>query len=316
MNNKEIEKCIRKNNLGKIEEINQINEGIINNNFFIKTNKGKFFLKIYSNDLSISKIEHIKEIENFMFNNNIPAIKSIINDNEHKISIYPFMDSNRSHDYNDKDYFLIGQMLAKIHKASFNIDLPRKLKKYEHENKSTKNNSKKNIKYIEIINNKHNPSETDLIYKEYLEKKLKYSNNFEYKKEIQNNTLIHGDYHPGNLFFNKKKTEIIGICDWEKSIYGLRNYDFAKAYLNLSFGSGEENINICLDIKRYLTNGYRRILELSNEEIEDGIKLRIRDYLFDSSLEDRYLIHNDDRSNKFVKNWIRILDYFCQDNTF
>ncbi len=317
MNNKEIEGYIVKNNnIGEIKEINEINEGVINDNFIVKTNKGKFFIKKYSDDLADSKIEYIKEIENFMSNNDIPAIKSIINDKEHKISIYPFIESNRSHDYNEKDYFLIGQMLAKIHKASFNIDLPKELKQFGFENKSTENNSSKTTKYIEDINSKHSLSEIDLIYKEYLEKKLNYSKKFEYKQEIQNDVIIHGDYHPANLFFNKDKTEIVGICDWEKAGYAPRTYDFAKSYLNLSFGSGEENIDICLDIKRYLTEGYRTILELSDEDINNGIKLRIKDYLFDSSLEDRYFINNDNRSNKFVKNWIRILDFFCQDNLF
>lgn len=230
MNQKEIMEFININNIGEVEEINRINEGVINDNFIVKTNKGKFFIKKYSNNLADSKIEYIKEIENFMSDNDIPAIKSVINDKEHKISIYPFIESNRSHDYNEKDYFLIGQMLAKIHKASFNIDLPKELKQFGFENKSTENNSSKTTKYIEDINSKHSPSEIDLIYKEYLEKKLKYSKIFEYEQELQNDVIIHGDYHPANLFFNKDKTEIIGICDWEKAGYAPRTYDFAKSY--------------------------------------------------------------------------------------
>ncbi len=299
-----------------IKRLDKINEGIMNHNFLIETNICKFFLKKYSSDLSISKIEYIKKIEDFMFNNNIPAIKAIINNKKYKMSLYPFIESNRSHNYNYKDYYLMGQMLAKIHKVSFNKNLSEEFKKNKFKDKFLINNNGVFAKYINIINNKDKPTKLDLIYKKYLEKKLKYSNSFKYEQEVKNDTIIHGDYHPGNLFFNKNKTKIIGICDWEKSIYGPRSYDFAKAYINLSFGSGEENIDICIKIKKKLREGYRSILKLSNKEIEDGIKLRIKDFLANSFLEDRYFLYNDVRSNKFVKNWIRILDYFCQKNLF
>ena len=43
-----------------------------------------------------------------MIENNIPAIKSIILDKENNIVIYPFIESNRTHNYNNKDYFFNG----------------------------------------------------------------------------------------------------------------------------------------------------------------------------------------------------------------
>lgn len=205
----------------------------------------------------------------------------------------------------------MGQMLGRIHKVSFQKEIPKEIKRFYFKNKEYKQNINK---YLDIINKKNNKSEEDILYKEYLEKKIHYSKNFNFDFNIENNSIIHGDFHPGNILFDEQKTKIIAICDWEKCEYAPREYDLAKSYLNLSFGSGEENLDICLEIKKYLLEGYRSVLEISDTEFENGIKIRIKDYLFTSYLEDKYLINNDNRSSRFVKNWINILDFFCKNN--
>jgi aminoglycoside phosphotransferase (APT) family kinase protein len=159
----------------------------------------------------------------------IPAISMLqskdntpfINIEDQIFAVYSFVESDRSHIYSNDDYFRIGQMLAKIHlisKDSIQIDL---------ELKTVKNNdivkTKEILKsYKERIESKEMKDETDVLFLQYINLKLKILETMKDSVEIYNHPehILHGDYHAGNLLIDKDSRGIIGVCDWEKNRKG------------------------------------------------------------------------------------------------
>ncbi|MCK9273443.1 phosphotransferase, partial [Candidatus Gracilibacteria bacterium] len=109
-------------NLGFLKSFEQINEGVLNVNYKIETEKGKFFIKTVRGKKQDS-IETIYQTEKYMADRGIPAVSMLLSkDNENFLKlenlafcVYPFIESNRSHIYSEQDYFRMGKMLAKIH---------------------------------------------------------------------------------------------------------------------------------------------------------------------------------------------------------
>jgi len=127
---------------------------------------------------------------------------------------------------------------------------------------------------------------------------------------ILNDTLVHGDFHAGNLSIAKNTREIIGICDWEKAQYAPRAYDLARVYLYTGFDTDTDDVVECLKISEKFLRGYRSVIQISDNEFKKGLLVRLRNNVFTTWIEDKCYLNNDARANKFLKNSILTLDYF------
>ena len=299
--------CI-KNNLGELIFFERANEGMVSNSYILTTTMNKFFLKTYRGDFDIN----VHNIEKFMEGFGIPAINAIAVDMSEKSIIYPYVESDRSHNYEMSDYYTMGKMLANIHSASFGKVVLEKSGKFLYEEVKNNQSLVETKKYIDFIEKKDIKDDTDLLFLIYLQKKLQYSGSFINNEILPNDVLIHGDYHAGNLLFDKKTREIIGICDWDKSKYAPRTYDVARAYLYIGFSSGTEDLELCEEIGEKVLQGYRSVLPLSDEDLKKGIMINLKSYIYTSWLEENYYKLNNPRTNKFIKNKIKILDHFLK----
>lgn len=306
----DVGEILNKYNLGQILSTDVVNEGVLNNNHIILTDKGRFFLKLYKNKNS-DEIKYISEIEKFMKSSSVKSVQAIIIDEINKWMLYKFIQSDRGHSYSLEDYYLMGQELGNIHVASYNRQIPEYLKSNFYKDKiSTTESIDKMEGYLNQINQKKIIDETDKLFLNYLEKKLSYIKKIGNIKELSNDTLIHGDFHAGNLLVDRDTRKIIGICDWEKAQYAPRAYDLARAYLYIGFGTNTYDISECLKIGNAVLEGYRSVLKILDKEFKEGILIKLKKDVFTTWIEDKYYINNDSRANKFIKNSILTLDYF------
>jgi Ser/Thr protein kinase RdoA (MazF antagonist) len=305
-----IESIVTKHKLGNLISFNTVNEGILNENYVFETTKGKFFFKNCRLKIK-ERMQYINDVERFMEAKNIPVLSAIIIDEEEGYMLYPFIESDRTHNYNLKDYFKMGEILAKIHAVTYKKEIAENLKHFLYIERDVVDKLEKLKEYQETLKNKENKDKTDILFLEYIEKKLLYAQNHIELDILPNDTLIHGDFHAGNLLIDKITREIVGVCDWEKAQYAPRALEIAKAYLFIAFNESAKSIDECVQIGDTLLEGYRSILFLSDEEFEIGLKLRIKSNIFTHWIEDRYYLSKDDRANKFIENGIMILDHFC-----
>lgn len=305
-----IEAIVQKHDLGDFISFDAVSEGVLNKNFIFETSKGKFFLK-NCHAKTKTRMKFINDVEKFMKTSDVPSVVALAIDESKGYMLYSFIDSDRAHDYNLNDYFKIGQMLGHIHAVTYKKDIPENLKQFPYIEKDLTDILVGMKKYKEMLESKEDKNEIDKSFLEYIEKKLSYAENYSDIPKLANDTLIHGDFHAGNLLLSKDTREIIGICDWERAQYSPRVLDIARAYLYIGFGTNTDNVAECTEIGGAVLEGYRTILPLSDEEFQKGIKIRIKSNIFTHWIEDKYYFQKDARANKFIKNAIMILDHFC-----
>ena len=125
---------------------------------------------------------------------------------------------------------------------------------------------------------------------------------------MPNDTLIHGDYHPGNLLIDKITGEIVGVCDWEKVEFGSRSYELARSLLYTCFDGDYKEEKSLADSKLFL-EGYLSVFPMSVDEIMDGLNMRIYRMALSSWIEEKYYKNHDSRANHLIRHEVNIIDY-------
>ena len=82
-------------------------------------------------------------------------------------------------------------------------------------------------------------------------------------------TVIHGDFHPGNILFDPKTRKIVGICDWEKSQYGSRALDLLHTLIYTNFRNDYIYKNAMKNM-RIMFKAYNNEFPISCPEIIQG----------------------------------------------
>lgn len=256
-------------------------------------------------------MQYINDVEKFMQTSETPSVAAIAMDETEGYMLYDFIESDRTHDYDLKDYFKMGKMLGHIHAVTYEKGVSDNLKRFPYVEKDVIDSIEKMKEYKKVLEDKLEKDLMDISFLEYIEKKLSCAEVYIKTETLPNDILVHGDFHAGNLLLSKDTRDIIGICDWEKAQYSPRALDVARAYLYIGFGTNTYDVVECVQIGNAVLEGYRTVLPLSDEDFDKGIKMRVRADIFTNWIEDKYYIQKDDRANKFIKNAIMILDYFC-----
>lgn len=300
-------------NIGIFQKYERLDEGVLNLNYKLYTDTGTYFTKGVRSKKHDS-LEIIYRVEKLMKDAGIPAISMLttqtgeyaVDVEGQKFTLYPFVESDRSHTYSMEDYYRMGEMLARIHKVT-EKSIPTNLNL-----KSVKNNN--TVEIIETLNSykerilaKNAQDETDALFLRYINLKLEILNTMEDSLEIFSHKthVLHGDYHAGNLLLDKDSREIIGICDWEKTESGSRAYEIARSALFLF----ENPVQEIEQMRSYL-QGYLSIYFISKEELIEGFTFRAKIMIKSKWMEDLYYNNGDTRSNKFVSNDIERMHFF------
>lgn len=308
-----IQKICFEYDIGNYISVEKVPEGVLNDNYILTTTTGKYFIKSVREGAK-DKLKTIYCAETLMKNRDIPAIAMLttksgdifVADDTKVYTLYPFIEAMKNSNYSDTDCLSMGKMLGKIHIAG-SIDIPDLLKSREFKKPSREVILNRLKSYKDAIRNKNNPDDTDKLFLEYIDIKLA---TIEKIKEITlpNDTLIHGDCHPGNLLIDKTTREIIGVCDWEKAEFGSRPYELALSLLYTCF-NGEHNKNKSLVDSKLFLEGYISVFPMSVNEIMDGLNMRIYRMTLSSWIEEKYYKNNDSRANHLIRHEMDIIDY-------
>ena len=275
---KEAQKISNYYNLGKIKSIKLFEEGLVNSNYKLTTEKGDYVLRFLGKELDKWHMDYIKLERRVLFHlkkKNFPyeIPTPLANKNKKYLS-----ESNGNHywiykmipgeieDLNEARLKEIAKAVATYYK--YVKDLKIKVKK-EHFVMSWF------IEQYEVIEKKlskiKNPTKTDKLVKE----------NFEFFKDLvhkldkinfkQNMIAAHGDIHKANVLF--KGNKLIGMIDFDNIKIAPRVEDLAYALRLSTLGSrglNKKATNVFL-------KEYEKYVKLTKKEKSFIIPLIIRD---------------------------------------
>jgi Ser/Thr protein kinase RdoA (MazF antagonist) len=324
MNEEHLERLCKEYDIGAVLSLEENQEGVLNRNYLLTTSQGKYFIKSIR-EKRRSHLPYIAEVEVFMHERGVPAVcmlstidgKKFVEYDSDIYTVYPFLESVRTHQYDLSDFERMGTMLGRIHLAG-SENVPLLLAQKSFNEKPVDVVRAKLERHRDDIQAKSIQDKTDSLFLEYLGLKLEMMNEIADTPWLPKDTLVHGDYHSRNLLINPDR-EIIGICDWEQSDMNARAYELARSLLYVCFnGESEENPHIydqdiAIDAARAFIRGYISIYPISNDEVKAGLKLRLRKLVYSFWIEEQYYERRDSRSNKFVPHEMRLIRDFSEE---
>lgn len=311
--------------LGIPVKVDANQEGVLNMNYVLATEKGKFFIKSVR-DKKKSHIPYIADVEEFMQSCGIPAIGMLSTRLDRKFvtygtdvyTVYPFIDSVRTHIYDLADFRRMGEMLGHVHRAG-SSSVPDVLRAKQFKERSAELVVEKLRAYGHIIETKLAKDETDILFLKYIHLKLEMMSRTAQITPLPLGTLTHGDYHTRNLLIDGTR-KVIGICDWEQASMNARSYELARSLLYVCFnGRSEEEPNnydndMAMTFAQAFISGYSYIYPISYAELVQGMKSRWKQLVRSFWIEEQYYTNKDARSYKFISHEMRlILDFANED---
>lgn len=259
---KEILEITKRFNLGSITSYKSIKGGLVNFNYILKTNKGKYIVRIVGEN-SNSKIKHLKiqfEILDFLKKENFPYLipqpletnnsKKIVNLNKKMMWVYEMIEGANRDRPNLLQMKQMAKALAIYHKY---------IKKFK--SSIIKDDSKKRIlegfKKMEYIKGKTESDRLALKYKDYFKNLFLELKNTNYSLK---NLFVHGDFDSSNVLFHNKRLN--AIIDFDDVSYEPRIFDVAVSLRDSCCTRGR------LDIQKskIFLKEYEKISKLSKKE--------------------------------------------------
>jgi homoserine kinase type II len=215
--------------LGKVKSIKPIAGGWVNYNYLLKTDKGKFVVRLLgakmkkdTKDRLSTEFKVLSHLHKKKFPYAIPyPLKNkkgnyLMNNGKTLLWVYPYIEGSPIKDYDNAMIKSIARALATYHKTVGNIkitnnrkvDSLREISKKYKQMKKVRSNNPANKLMLENID----------FFEGSLNKLEKINFN---TKQVP----IHYDFHKGNLLFNKK--QVVGILDFERLLYAPRILDIA-----------------------------------------------------------------------------------------
>ena len=256
----------------KILEIKNIDNGILNSNFYIKTKNKKYILRIYEANRTIDEEKQelilLDRIVDF-----IPvsiAIKNIDNEyisifNNKKFALFEYIDGNSITKIDTHIIREIAIYLGKLH--SFTKDIS-----FEKYNRKTRIN-------FDFYHNEIKKSEIDFKFKNELLNSADKINGFDFS--ILPSGVIHGDIFPDNVLLDDYNN-IKVIFDFNESYYAPFIFDIAiviNFWIKINgFDFFTEN-NLIRDFLNYYSK-YRKITKEELKSLDIACKKMALTFIF------------------------------------
>ena len=241
----------------KILEIKNIDNGILNSNFYIKTKNKKYILRIYEANRTIDEEKQelilLDRIVDF-----IPvsiAIKNIDNEyisifNNKKFALFEYMDGNSITKIDTHIIREIAIYLGKLH--SFTKDIS-----FEKYNRKTRIN-------FDFYYNEIKKSEIDFKFKNELLNSADKINGFDFS--ILPSGVIHGDIFPDNVLLDDYNN-IKVIFDFNESYYAPFIFDIAIV-INFWIKINDFDFFTENNLIRDFLNYYSKYRKITKEELK------------------------------------------------
>lgn len=325
INPEHLERLCRDFGVGVNPITEENSEGVLNKNYLLTTDQGRYFIKSVREKRK-SSVPYIAAVEEFFFRRGIPAVcmrrtqdgSAFAEYDSSVYTVYPFLESVRTHKYDRTDFRTMGEMLGRIHLAG-SVNIPPTLSQKLFDEKSPEMVVEKLRHHRSSIREKRTLDSTDIAFLDYIELKLNMLARAAHIESLPMDTLVHGDYHTRNLLLNPKR-EIIGICDWEQASMNARSYELARSVLYVCFnGESDDDQSHVYDTQKAIEPahafiaGYSSIYPISNEELVAGMKLRWKKLVYSFWIEEQYYASGDARSNKFIAHEMRLIEEFANE---
>lgn len=241
----------------KILEIKNIDNGILNSNFYIKTKNKKYILRIYEANRTIDEEKQelilLDRIVDF-----IPvstAIKNIDNEyisifNNKKFALFEYIDGNSITKIDTHIIREIAIYLGKLH--SFTKDIS-----FEKYNRKTRID-------LDFYYNEIKKSENDFKFKNELLNSADKINGFDFS--ILPNGIIHGDIFPDNVLLDDYNN-IKVIFDFNESYYAPFIFDIAIV-INFWIKINDFDFFTENNLIRDFFNYYSKYRKITKEELK------------------------------------------------
>ena len=241
----------------KILEVKNIDNGILNSNFYIKTKNKKYILRIYEANRTIDEEKQelilLDRIVDF-----IPvsiAIKNIDNEyisifNNKKFALFEYIDGNSITKIDTHIIREIAIYLGKLH--SFTKDIS-----FEKYNRKTRIN-------FDFYYNKIKKSEIDFKFKNELLNSADKINGFDFS--ILPSGVIHGDIFPDNVLLDDYNN-IKVIFDFNESYYAPFIFDIAIV-INFWIKINDFDFFTENNLIRDFLNYYSKYRKITKEELK------------------------------------------------
>ncbi len=309
MNNEVLHTICDTWNLGDVKTTQAVDEGVLNENYIIETNKGKFFIKSVRDKKQLS-VPYIYSVEKYMHEKSIPSIVMLKNKHDDislvihdvMITVYPYIENIPRVEYSIQDYYAYGETLGKIHLAGSEITYQNLCIK-ELVIPDSDNTSEQLEKYRELIANKPTKTVEDILFIQYLELKINNLKTYPKPKISYTSSILHGDYHIRNILFGNDG-EIVGVCDWEKTMRGPKMYELMRSILygQLQYRNSdtpEIETSYIAGIEASI-RGYASVQPFSYEEILSGYDILAYGLNLHTWMEKMHYDQKNSRANIFL----------------
>ncbi|KKP85170.1 MAG: hypothetical protein UR83_C0003G0005 [Candidatus Moranbacteria bacterium GW2011_GWF2_35_54] len=293
---------------GEVEFLSVVEKGFLSENYILKNNKQKFFLKKYR-AFGLDRLKETHAVKKFFYKHKIPVImpintkakKTFFLWKSNYYGLFPFVNGRQIDvdKLNKKEMESCAELLAKIHLVS-KSKCP-KLVKGRSFGWDKKNSLKKSRYILNLIKNKKVQSVFDKKVAKYLVQKIEFikKNKIEYEDlKLKNDHLIHGDFHEDNIFFDKKG-DIMNVSP--------RVLELVRAMWFLCFydrydGSAFKRAQIFL-------SQYSSIYPIDKDELRRGIAAWHLNQLHSMWVVDEIYLKNNKRVEILMNSYINFLNY-------
>ncbi len=295
-----------------------VKEGYLSQNYILQNSEQKFFLKQYSAKYSLEMLKDIHKVKFFFGKSGIPVILpyedlnggTIFEDNGRYYALFPFVVGKIlvREELFKKEITCLGKLLAKVHGLSKN-GVPLKIKSGGKTWDSKKFFLESNL-LLEKIENISEKKEFDKLALKVLKKKIEIvkSNKLLLKElGLENNHLLHGDFHEQNVFFNNDNS-IKNLFDWEKTCIGARVFELVRAidYVCLNGNYGNKNIEDAV----FFLKAYYEEYPIEKDEFYKGVTFFYLKKAHSLWIETNHYINNTERSDELLKKELLTLNYY------
>lgn len=306
--------------IGKRPRIaNQIKEGYLSQNYILKSDNNRFFLKQYANytEQQIDEIHHVKK---YFAEEGIPIIlpietvsgKTYFTLEDKVYALFPFIHAKTvdRRSLTKKSLQSLAHMLARMHLLSKD-GYPEIINQYQKfwDSEDFHVTSDTILSKLEHIEQKN---DFDRLAIKTLNLKIRLVKNNKVTPEdlsIQNNHLVHGDYHEKNVFFDDSQN-VEYVFDLEKAAVGLRLFEVIRSMdlICLNGDFSEENIR---KAQIYLKD-YNDKYSISRDELHKGINFYYIKKAHSLWVEKEHYINDNMRVDCFLEKEYSMLRYYSK----
>ncbi|MBP7846088.1 MAG: phosphotransferase [Candidatus Pacebacteria bacterium] len=309
--------------IGAISYISEVLGGNLTNNFKIVSEEGVYFLKQHRPSVA-SRILYVEKGEIFLKDNGIPIVLPIQNKNgllhtvfeNNTYTLYPFVDGIEVERKNLKKSHIqnIATMLGEIHMISrekniswFIDNLPDSIRDINLKPKKIAS-IEKLIEHIEGIKNK---DKIDIGILEELEDKLNYVKSVkDYSSHfLPDDSLVHGDFHGKNVFFDEN-ANIIHVFDTEKIKAYSSVSDFVRTFIIVCFDHDYSEENYLRG--EYFFEAYTKIVPLNKEQFLLGLREYQNRVYISTWVEESYYFENNQKPLRFLEGYKKSKTYLLE----